>query len=136
MKNIVIAGSASLQKKAQYWKKLWEDRGYFVTAYPSPINKENFLEEYPKVHRDFFQSITEADILFVMNENKNGIVGYLGAETFAEMCFGVAQNLIYNKNIEVVLLQMPDKSVQSYDEIVLWLKLGWIKLYEEDIAKN
>ena len=64
-----------------------------------------------------------------MNEDKNGIKGYIGAESFAELCFGVVQNFIYNKNIEIIILQMPDEKVQSYQEIVLWLKLGWIKLY-------
>lgn len=134
IKKIVIAGSASLQEKVSYWKKFWKERGYFVINYPSPISKDIFLEEYPKVHIEFFKNILKADILFVMNEDKNGVVGYLGSESFAEMCFGVAQNLIYNKNLEVILLKMPSEQVQSYEEIVLWLKLGWIKLYEENIA--
>ncbi len=132
MKRVVIAGSVSLQEKIQYWKKIWEDKGYTVTGYPLPISKENFLEEYPKVHSDFFKNIVEADVLFVMNEDKGGIVGYIGAESFAEMCFGVTQNLVYGKNIEVILFQMPEKGVQSYDEIALWLKLDWIKLYKEN----
>jgi hypothetical protein len=131
-KKVVIAGSASLQEKIQYWKKLWEDNGYFVINYPSPISSESFLVEYPRVHTDFFKNITETDILFVMNEDKNGIVGYLGAESFAETCFGVAQNLVNDKNIKVILLQMPEERVQSYEEISLWLKLGWIKLYNSD----
>ena len=130
-KKVVIAGSASLQKKVQFWKKNWEDKGYSVIGYPSPIPKETFLEEYPQVYKDFFKNIIETDILFIMNEDKNNIKGYLGAESFAEMCFGVAQNLIHNKNIEVMLLQMPEKTVQSYDEIILWLELEWIKLYKE-----
>lgn len=133
-KKIVIAGSASLQKKVQSWKKYWEDKGYNVINYPSPVPKETFLEEYPQVHKNFFKDIIESDILFVMNEDKNNIKGYLGAESFAEMCFGVAQNLIHNKNIEVMLFQMPEKNVQSYEEIVLWLKLGWIKLHDKNIA--
>ncbi len=131
MKKAVIVGSASLPEKVQHWKKFWEDKGYLVTGYPSPIPEETFLKEYPKVHTEFFKNITEADILFVMNEDKNGITGYLGAESFAEIGFGVAQNLIYNKNIEIVLLQMPDEKVQSFAEINLWLKLGWIKLFKE-----
>ncbi len=130
MKKAVIAGSASLQDKVQYWKKVWEDKGYLVTSYPSSISKEVFLEEYPKIHTEFFRNITEANILFVMNEDKNGATGYLGAESFAEMCFGVTQNLVHGKNLEVILLKMPEKSVQSYDEIILWLKLGWIRLYK------
>lgn len=55
--------------------------------------------------------------------------GYIGAETFSELTFGLAQNLIYNKNIELVILKMPSIDVQCYDEICLWLKLGWIKIY-------
>ena len=108
-KKLVIAGSASLQEKVQHWKKFWEEKECSVTSYPVPISEETFLEEYPKVHTDFFKNIDEANILFVMNEDKNSITGYLGAESFAEMAFAVAQNLIHNKNIEVILLQMPEK---------------------------
>lgn len=128
---VVIAGSASLQKKVHYWKKHWENKGYNVIDYPTPIPKETFLEEYPKVHKDFFNNIVKSDILFVMNEDRNNIKGYVGSESFAEMCFGVTQNLIHNKNIEVILLKMPEEKVQSYEEVQLWLKLGWIKLYKE-----
>lgn len=130
-KKIVIAGSSSLQKEVQFWKEYWESKDNTVINYPAPIPKGALLEKYPQVHKDFFKNITESDILFVMNEDKNNIKGYIGAESFAEMCFGVTQNLIYNKNIEVILLQMPEENVQSYDEIVLWLKLGWIKLYKK-----
>jgi regulatory protein YycH of two-component signal transduction system YycFG len=131
MKKVVIAGSSSLQEKIQYWKKFREDKGYLVINYPAPIPKETFLEEYPEVHRKFFKDITETDILFVMNEDKNNIIGYLGAESFAEMCFGISRNLIHNKNIEVILLQLPENKVQSYDEINLWLKLNWITILKE-----
>lgn len=129
-KKVVIVGSTSLQEKVLYWKKFWEDRGCLVTSYPSAIPKEIFIEEYPKVYTDFFRNITEADILFVMNEDKNGIGGYLGAESFAEMCFGVARNLVNGQDLDVILLKMPDDRVQSYEEIKLWLKLGWIILYQ------
>ena len=64
-------------------------------------------------------------------EDKNGKIGYIGAESFAELTFGLAQELVYGKNIELVILKMPSKEVQCYEEINLWLKFGWIKLYEE-----
>lgn len=54
MKKVVIVGSASLQDKIQYWKKFWEDKGFSVINYPISISKETFLEEYPKIHMDFF----------------------------------------------------------------------------------
>lgn len=67
-------------------------------------------------------------MLFIANERKNGIEGYIGAETFAELGFGLAQNLVYGKNMKLVLAGMPAKEVACYDEIALWLKLGWIEL--------
>lgn len=130
MKKVVIAGSASLQDKCIYWKNAWERKWYEVINYPAPVPKETFMKEYPQVHKNFFEDITKADILFIMNEDKNWIIGYIGAESFAEMAFGVAQNLINNKKIEVILLKMPESKVQSYEEVDLWLKLNWIKIYK------
>ena len=75
------------------------------------------------------ENITKTDILFIMNEDKDGQVGYIGAETFAELGFGLTQKLIYNKNIELIILKMPGKDIQCYEEINLWVKLGWIKIY-------
>ncbi len=71
------------------------------------------------------------DYLFVMNEDKNSIKGYIGAETFAEMGFAVTQKLLYDKPIVVVLYQKPSESVFSYDEVCLWHSLGWISFLEE-----
>lgn len=128
-------GSASLQEKVQYWKSFWKNKGFKIIAYPSIIPIKTFIKEYSQIHKDFFKNIEKADSVFVMNENKNGVIGYIGAESFAEMAFAVTQNLIHNKTLGVILLKMPDNRVQSYDEIVLWLKLGWIKLYEENINR-
>ncbi len=126
-KKVVIAGSASLQNEINKWKKYWNRLDmYLVTAFPELIPKENFDTLYPNVHKNFFKKITEADILFIANEDKNDISGYIGAETFAEMAFGVAQNLLNNRNIKIIIAKMPSKNVQCFDEVVLWKKLGWI----------
>lgn len=130
MQKVVIVGSVSLQEKILFWKNVWEHKGFAVIEYPQDVPQEDFLKVYPGVHTDFFRKITETDILFVMNEDKDGVEGYLGAESFAEMCFGVSQNLLYQKNIDIFLLKMPSEKVQSYTEINLWLRLGWIKLYQ------
>lgn len=132
MKKIVIAGSAKLQKEISIWKETFKNQNYEILDFPKPIEKSNFLELYPNIHKDFFSSITKTDILFIMNEDKNGITGYIGAESFAELTFGLAQKLVYNKDIELIILKMPSKNVQCYEEINLWLKLGWIKLYDEE----
>ena len=91
------------------------------------------MELYPQIYKEFFENITRTNMLFVMNETKEGIDGYIGAETFAELTFTLMQNLIYNKNIQIVILKMPSINVQSYEGINLWLKLVWIKLYDKNI---
>lgn len=131
MKKIVIAGSAKLQDKVNYWKDKFEKENYQVLDYPKEIDKCSFIDVYPDVHKEFFEKITKTDILFIMNEDKNNIEGYIGAETFAELAFGLSQNLVYEKNIELLILKMPDEKVSCYNEIKLWLELGWIKIYNK-----
>lgn len=130
MKKIVLSGSASLQKEINELKdKLKDD--FIILDYPKPLDEKDFLKIYPQVHKNFYQRITETDILLIVNFDKKGIKGYIGPAGFAELSFGLSQNLIYNKNIELYILQMPDKSVSSYDEIQLWLTLGWIKIWDK-----
>ena len=130
MKKVVIVGSAKLQNNINYWKEKFSNNNYEILDYPKAIEKEKFMELYPNVHKEFFENITKTDMLFIMNEDKNGKIEYIGAESFAELTFGLEQKLIYEKNIELVILKMPSKEVQCYEEFDLWLKLGWIRLYE------
>lgn len=132
MKKIVIAGSAKLQKKVEEWIKKFQSKNYEILDYPRVIEESEFMNLYPNIHIEFLENITKADILFIMNEDKNGKVGYIGYEAYAELLFGLSQKLIYNKNIELVILKMPANDIGCYEEINLWLKLGWIKLYEEE----
>jgi len=131
MKKIVIAGSAKLQKEVNKWINIFENNNYEILDYPRVIEKSKFMELYPNIHTEFLENITKADILFIMNEDKNGKIGYIGYEAYAELLFGLSQKLIYNKNIELVILKMPNTDIGCYEEIDLWLKLGWIKLYKE-----
>lgn len=130
-KKVVIAGSASSRDKMNKWVEYWNGLDeYVVTVSPRPIAQEKLDSLYPKIHKNFFEKITEADVLFIANEDKNDISGYIGAETFAELAFGVAQNLLENKNIKIIIAKMPAKNVQCFDEIVLWKRLGWISEIE------
>lgn len=111
----------------QKWVDFWDKKeGYSVLDYPRLVPKKNFDYLYPDVHKNFYKNITEADILFIANDKKNGIEGYIGAETFAELGFGLAQKLVNGKEIKLILANMPSKDVTCYDEIVLWNRLGWI----------
>lgn len=132
MKKVVIAGSAGLQNEVQKWLKHFESLNYEILDYPRAIDKERFMKLYPKIHVDFLENIIKTDVLFVMNEDKNGVSGYIGYEAYAELLFGLSQKLVYKKEIELVLLKMPSTEVGCYEEIDLWLRLGWIRLYEEE----
>lgn len=131
MKKIVIAGSAKIQDKVNYWVDYFSRNDYQVLDYPRRINEEKFMDLYPNIHKEFLENITKADMLFVMNEDKNGKIGYVGYEAFAELLFGLSQKLVYKKDIEIVIYKMPSKEIGCYEEIDLWLKCGWIKLFEE-----
>lgn len=96
-KKIVISGSTKLQKEIKKWQKIFESKNNEILDWPKFIEKDRFMELYPNIHKTFFENITKTDILFIMNEDKLEISGYIGAETFAELTFGVAQKLIYNK---------------------------------------
>ena len=87
MQKVVIAGSAKLQDNINYWKQKLSDKNYEVLDYPKAIEKEKFMELYPSVHKEFFENITKTNLLFIMNENENGKIGYIGAESFAELTF-------------------------------------------------
>lgn len=133
MKRVVIAGSAKLQKEINKWINYFETRNYEVIDYPKEIEESRFIELYPDIHTEFLQNVTKTDILFIMNEDKNNIEGYIGYEAYAELLFGLSQKLIYNKSIELIIYKKPNKNVGCCDEVNLWLELGWIKLFEENI---
>lgn len=128
MKKVVIAGSVSLSEEIEKWQGYWQNNGCEVIALPEQIDASEFHKKYPEVLVKFIDQIKYADVFFVMNETKNGIHGYIGAETFAETCFALMQNLLEDRNIKILLLQKPSKIVQCYKEIDLWLGYGWVEV--------
>lgn len=131
MKKIVISGSSKLQDKVNYWLEHFKNKDYKILDYPKLIEQENYVKELPNVYKDFYTALENTDVYFLMNEEKNGIKGYIGASAIAELTYVVILNLIHQKNIEIYILNMPSEEVSSYDEVKFWLDMGWIKLYEE-----
>lgn len=132
MKKITISASTKFQNEIEYWKEYFEKKEYDVIKYPLKINQQD-VNLYERVYKEFYNSLAKTDILFVINEDKNGIEGYIGAETFAELSFIVANNIVNNSNKEVYLLKMPSEKVQSYVEITNFIKLGWVKIFDNGI---
>ncbi|MCI8309046.1 MAG: hypothetical protein HFJ45_02305 [Clostridia bacterium] len=54
MKRIVIAGSAKLKDKINYWKNYFKEKNYEILDYPKSIDESRFMELYPNVHKEFF----------------------------------------------------------------------------------
>lgn len=131
MKKIVLAGSSKFIEQIQYWKKYFEENGYEVIGYPKKIDQTDY-SVYQNTHKSFFEALTLTDELFVVNEDKNGIKGYVGAETFAELSYVVVNNILKNENKKIYLLKRPSEEVNSYYELNAFLNLGYIEIWNED----
>ena len=131
MKKIVIAGSAKFCDEMSDWKEYFENKGHEVINYPKKIDQRN-AQEYQHVYIKFFESLNETDILFVVNENKNGIEGYIGAETFAELTYALIQKKVNGQNKKIYLLKMPSEQVACYTEIRNFIELGWIEIFNKE----
>lgn len=131
MKKVVISGSASLQDAIISWKRNFEDNDYQVIGYPKPWdNTRDFSGQFTELYTDFYKAIEQCDTFFLVNEDKNGISGYIGASGTAELVYAIMQNLLHGRNIEIYIAKMPDEKVFAYDEICKYLKMGWVNIYK------
>lgn len=128
MKKVVISGSSKLQEKLITWKEYFEQKGYEVIDYPKQVSKENLKD----IYKSFYESLEKTDVLFLMNEERKEIKGYIGPSSMAEVIYTIMLNQIHNKKIEIYILNMPSREVSCYDEIKLFLENGWIKIYEKN----
>lgn len=135
MKKIVIAGSAKFCDEMSEWKEYFENKGHEVINYPKKIDQRN-AQEYQHVYIKFFESLNETDILFVVNKNKNGLEGYIGAETFAELTYALIQKKVNGQNKKIYLLKMPSEEVACYAEIRNFLELGWIEIFDKEESES
>lgn len=122
MKKVVISGSLLNENKILYWVKYFEDKGYEVINYPKKTN-ENFIELYS----NFYKSIDEADILFIVNERKNNVDGYMGVSTYAELARGIINKINDNKDTEIYVLNKP-----NLHEVQSWIDLNMVKIFNEE----
>ena len=129
MRKIVIAGSAKFYKEALELKEKLESMDYEVIDYPKNINVKD-EEEYKAAYERFYKSVSITDDLILFNLDKNGIEGYIGYESFAELSNLVVKKIQENNNHKIYIYKMPSKEVGCYDEINHFLKLGYIKLYK------
>ena len=129
MRKIVIAGSAKFYKEALELKKELENKDYNVIDYPKNINV-NIEEEYKQAYERFYDNLSKTDDLILFNLDKNGIEGYIGYESFAELSYLVVKKIQVNNDHKIYIYKMPSKEVGCYDEIKHFLEIGYIELYK------
>lgn len=81
MKKLVISGSAKFEKEIKKWVEYFKEHNYDVIKYPRKIDQSNELI-YKDVYINFYKALEEADYLFVLNEEKNSIKGYMLVHKF------------------------------------------------------
>lgn len=131
MKKIVISGSSKLQKQINYWYNYFITKGYEILDYPKLVPQKKHIEELPKVYKNFYTAIENTNMYFLMNDEKDGIPGYIGTSSIAELHYAIMQNQIHNKNIDIYILNMPSEKLSCYDEVKFFLDVGWIRLFNK-----
>ena len=110
MKNVVLCGSMKIKDKLIELSKQLEENGYNV------LLPEECIRGLDKViaSRAHMDRIVDSnnEIVLVVNEQKDGIDNYIGANSFAEIAFG------FYHNKKVLLLN--DVYEPYEDEIVGW----------------
>ncbi len=128
-KKVVICSSISFWDEIKLWKTKLEKEGYEVIKYPEKISG-NFLPNYKSEFTDHYKKITETDILFVLNIEKNNIQGYIGPAVFAEIAFAIGLNVSLKKKIKIFCLNQIPNSLPHSGELKLWEELNWIVFWK------
>lgn len=129
MKKVVICASASLYEKAEVWRNKLKDMGYDVIRSIERINNDQL--SYKKTHIKHYKKIKETDVLFILNLDKNGVKNYIGPSVFVEIAFAIGLNVVFEKNIQIYCLKPLPKNLPYSDELFLWQKLKWIKIWDK-----
>ncbi|PCI24149.1 hypothetical protein COB57_05555 [Candidatus Peregrinibacteria bacterium] len=126
MKKIVISASAKLELAISKWRKILK-KDFEVIAYPEQISGD-LHQEYPAVHADFYKSLFQTDVLFVLNEDKGGQKNYIGPSVFAEIAFVIGLNQTSKKQVKILCMNPLPEDLAYSEELLLWRDLGWIEI--------
>lgn len=122
---IVVGGSMAFAKEQLEAKRVLESMGHEVLVTDdvdvyvnNPSVKDNFDEELKAcldndIVRSFFKKIENTDAYVVINKEKNGARGYLGASVLMEI------GLAYHLGKKVFLLEEIDKSQSCALEVAI-----------------
>ena len=108
--NIVLCGSMKVKDKIVENARILEDMGYNVLL---PVECMQGLDKLiaSRAHLDRVVDPNN-EIILIINETKNGIENYIGANSFAEIAFGY----YYNKRVYL----LNDIYEPYKDELIGW----------------
>jgi len=129
---ITICSSAFFIKEVEKIKEKLEEKGYQVFIFPQKVElegeilevtqfyemrkKDCFNEAYwrlkNKLMEEHIRKIERSDAILVLNQDKDGISGYIGGNTFLEM------GLAYYLNKKIFLWKKPSEDLPFFEEIM------------------
>lgn len=122
-RTIAIAGSSKFWREAVEWKMRLENAGYEVVAWPEREGKDWFA-----LYENYWGKLLRADDILVLNLDKRGVKGYIGAESFAELS-QMAVRRMRGEDVRIFLHDWPSRKCACYDEIMEMKRLGWVRLW-------
>lgn len=128
-KTVVICGSMRFVGQMKDWKKRLQSQGYEVDVptlfdFHKVRDGDGDLEKFEEIKRKeskkHFEKVKKADMLLILNYDKDGKKNYIGGNTFAEIAYAVALNYCHKKNIEMYTVNPLPKQSPYYEELSAW----------------
>lgn len=133
-KKVVLCGSMQFIEQMRMWKDKLEKRGYDVDTptlfdFHQVRDKEGDLEKFYEIKRretkNHFEKVEGADMLLILNYDKNGVRNYIGGNTFAEVAYAVALNYCDRRQIDIRTLNPIPLSLPYSEELFAWEIKQW-----------
>ncbi|MBT5808156.1 hypothetical protein HOI18_02665 [Candidatus Uhrbacteria bacterium] len=130
-KKLTICASMAFSKEIGIWRTKLAEGGYEVIQYPKEFEGE-FLPNYKIEFSEHYQKMTDSDVVFILNLQKKGIDGYIGAAVFAEIAFAIGLNRTSRQDnpIKVCHLNPFPDELPYREELQHWQDLGWLVPWE------
>lgn len=143
-KKIVICGSMRFVDEMKEWRDRLESEGYEVETptlfdFHKVRDEEKDLERFEEIKRketkNHFDKVRGADVLLILNYDKDGKGNYIGGNTFAEITYAVALNLCHGRDIEIYTMNPLPEYVPYYEEMKAWGVRQWSGGLEDRMEK-
>lgn len=141
-KKVVICGSMRYVDQIREWQQKLESQEYEVYGptlfdFHKVRDEDGDLEKFEEIKRRetkiHFEKVGLADILLVLNYDKDGKKNYIGGNTFAEIAYAVALNLCHGKNIEIYTINPLPEDLPYSEELSAWRVRQWSDNLEDKI---